>query len=382
VPLHRAAILCLTVATALTLWPATAARHPPPSANAGVAASRCARAIAQGAVCEAANKRAIELMNSADLEAATVVQDVQTGSLVAFVATSASNSARRDVRNLAVTAPVLPLSLTKMFLAASWWDRGLPDTRFDCLRSAAGRSAPEKVSMTIHEMIAIGCDLPAKQMATALRKSVGTKAVLADLNRFGFGPRPRSSLDNSFWAELAPDLRPRLLPASAYTLLSAGTKDPEWADTLSLGETKFIVTPLHISRFLQAVGNQGVMISPVARVEGSGNGALSVAQKHRIMQESAALRLQAALRDVVQRGSAQSISHTLDGTGWQIGGKTGTGPGPAPIGPHSDGWFAGLVFDPQGRARFTVATFVRHGGRGGGNAAMISAKLARFLIEN
>jgi cell division protein FtsI/penicillin-binding protein 2 len=236
--------------------------------------------------------------------------------------------------------------------------------------------------MTIHEMIAIGCDLPAKQMASALRKSVGTEAVLADLNRFGFGPRPRSSLDKSFWAELAPDLRPRLVPASAYTLLSAGTKDPEWADTLSLGETKFIVTPLHISRFLQAVGNQGVMISPVARVEGSGNGALSVAQKHRIMQESAALRLQAALRDVVQRGSAQSVSHTLDGTGWQIGGKTGTGPGPAPIGPHSDGWFAGLVFDPRGRARFTVATFVRHGGRGGGNAAMISAKLARFLIEN
>jgi len=45
----------------------------------------------------------------------------------------------------------------------------------------------------------------------------------------------------------------------------------------------------------------------------------------------------------------------------------------------TDGWFAGLVFDPQGKARFTVATFVRHGGRGGENAATISAQLARFL---
>jgi hypothetical protein len=33
------------------------------------------------------------------------------------------------------------------------------------------------------------------------------------------------------------------------------------------------------------------------------------------------------------------------------------------------GWFAGLVFDSSGKARFTVATFVRHGGPGGDNAA-------------
>lgn len=88
------------------------------------------------------------------------------------------------------------------------------------------------------------------------------------------------------------------------------------------------------------------------------------------------------MRAVVQRGSAQAIARTLDGTGWQIGGKTGTGPGPGTIGLQSDGWFAGLVFDPEGAARFTVATFVRLGGRGGENAAMISAQLARYLIEN
>ena len=41
---------------------------------------------------------------------------------------------------------------------------------------------------------------------------------------------------------------------------------------------------------------------------------------------------------------------------------------------------AGLY--PQGEARFTVATYVRHGGPGGENAAMISAQFARYLIEN
>jgi cell division protein FtsI/penicillin-binding protein 2 len=351
-------------------------------ADSGVANPSCARAMAQGAVCEAANKRAIELMNARGLEAATLVLDVPTGALLAFAATPASNVAAKGDEPLNVTTPVLPLSLTKLFLAASWWDHGLPDSTFDCIRSAT----PDKAEpMTIPEMIVIDCDLPAKQMAVALRKKVGADAVLADLERYGFGRRAKSSRDDSFWAQLAPEWRDTLLPANSYTFLSAETPDSKWADTLSLGETNFVVTVLHISRFLQAVGNKGMLLPPVARKEVSGadtSVANTAAISRRIMKEGTAVRLQTAMRDVVQRGSAQAIAHALDGTGWQIGGKTGTGPGPAPIGPQSDGWFAGLVFDPQGKPRFTVATFVRHGGRGGENAAMISAQLARYLIEN
>lgn len=338
--------------------------------------------MAQSAVCEAANKRAIELMNARGLEAATLVLDVSTGALVAFAVTPASNVAGKSDEPLNVTTPVLPLSLTKLFLAASWWDRGLPESSFDCIRSAT----PEKTEpMTIPEMIVIGCDLPAKQMAIALRKKVGAEAVLADLERYGFGRRAKSSRDDSFWAQLAPEWRDTLVPANSYTLLSAKTPDSKWADTLSLGETNFVVTILHISHFLQAVGNKGMLLPPVARKEVPGadtSVANTAAISRRIMKEDTAVRLQTAMRDVVERGSAQAIARALDGTGWQIGGKTGTGPGPAPIGPQSDGWFAGLVFDPQGRARFTVATFVRHGGRGGESAAMISAQLARYLIEN
>jgi cell division protein FtsI/penicillin-binding protein 2 len=371
-----------TLGAALTKADSGLAASPPSESLREASRAGCARAMAQGAVCVAANTRAIELMNARALEAATLVLDVQTGALVAFAATPGSNAPRKGVGQLNVTTPVLPLSLAKLFLVASWWDRGLPESSFDCIRSAAPEQ-PEP--MTLHEMIAIGCDLPAKQMAIALRKSIGAEAVLADLERFGFGPRSKSSRDDSFWAELAPEWRDKLVPTASYTLLSAKTKDSEWADTLSLGETNFIVTVLHVSRFLQAVGNKGMLLPPVARKEVSGGGntvSNTAAIPRRIMQENTAIRLQAAMRDVVQRGSARAIAHALDGTGWQIGGKTGTGPGPAAIGPQSDGWFAGLVFDPQGGARFTVATFVRHGGRGGGNAAMISAQIARHLIEN
>jgi len=50
---------------------------------------------------------------------------------------------------------------------------------------------------------------------------------------------------------------------------------------------------------------------------------------------------------------AKSASPILAGTGWSMGGKTGTGPdrnSKAP-GPGSDGCFAGLILDPQGKAQ-------------------------------
>jgi hypothetical protein len=61
----------------------------------------------QGAICDSANKRAIELMNARGLEAATLILDVQTGALVAFAATPASNAAPKGVGQLNVTTPVL-----------------------------------------------------------------------------------------------------------------------------------------------------------------------------------------------------------------------------------------------------------------------------------
>jgi cell division protein FtsI/penicillin-binding protein 2 len=334
--------------------------------------------MAQGVVCEAANKRTIELMKARGLEAATLVLDVQSGALVAFGAAPGSSAPGKGVEPLTLTSPVLPLSLAKLFLVASWWDRGQPDSSFDCIRS----SAPDKPErMTIRDMIVSGCDLPAKEMAVALRKKIGAEEVLADLERFGFGPRSKSSRDDSFWAELAPEWRDTLVPAASYTRLSAKTNDKEWADAFSLGETDFVVTMLHVSRFLQAVGNNGMLVPQVARKEADKPVANATANSHRIMQENTAIWLQSAMRDVVQHGSAQAIAHALDGTGWQIGGKTGTGPGLGSAGPLYDGWFAGLVFDPEGKARFTVATYVRHRGPGGENAAMISAQLARSLIE-
>jgi len=233
-------------------------------------------------------------------------------------------------------------------------------------------------------MLVGGSDSAGRQSAVALRKSAGTQKVLEDFARYGLVQRTGLSRDVNFWGELAPVWKGYLIPAPAYVSLTEETKDEEWAETLSLGETNMSVTALHISRFLQAVGNGGLLLTPIAREERSVTKS-NVSRREfnnpiRMMQESTALRLQSAMRDTVQRGTAESIAKTLQDTGWQIGGKTGSGPALLPKGDQVDGWFAGLIFDPQGRARFTVATFVRSGGTGGQNAAQISAALARYLI--
>ena len=397
---HRIALTFLTIVVALLLsWVANAARFSfcaiangtqntfprPTSANnandSALAASPCVNALKQHAVCVAANKRALEIMNVSRLKAVTVVQDVQTGALIAFAASQPSE--------LDVTTPIRPLSLSKLLIAESWWDNRQPESIFDSKGGDRDAQNPAYRSrVTVHEMLVGGSDSAGRQVAIALRKSAGTKKVLEDFARYGFGQRTDLSQGGSFWAELAPAWKTRLIPAPAYISLNEETRDAEWAEALSLGETDMSVTALHVSRFLQAVGNGGVLLTPIAREEQptpsftkSLSSRRTINSSIRVMEQSTALRLQSAMRDTVQRGTANSIAQALENTGWQIGGKTGSGPALLPKGPQIDGWFAGLIFDPQGKARFIVATFVRSGGYGAGNAAKISAELARYLIS-
>lgn len=343
------------------------------AADSGPVAYPCANALARAAVCTAANERALEIMREKRVEAVVVIQAVGTGGLVVFAASNPSD--------LDVATPVNPLSLSKLLVCASWWDHRQPDAHFDGTKPNEKNSVNPHVS--VDDIIVTGSDFGGKQMAIALRKSVGTKAVLEDLKRYGFGPRTGSSPDDMFWSEVNPRWKNRLIPSPAYVSLSDKTTDEEWADALSIGEIDMQVSALHVSRFLQAIGNNGVMLSPIAKDEQFAS--LAPSQEHenstRVMRSSTAQRLQSAMLDCVQRGTAKQIATALANTGWKIGGKTGSGTALLPMRPQVDGWFGGLIFDPENKARFTVAAFVRSGGLGGQNASMISAQLARWLID-
>lgn len=323
------------------------------------AASDCRQALAQHAVCETANSVAIHAMRQANVDAVIVMQDVSSGALVVFAASAPSR--------LDVSTAVLPLSLSKVFLAASWWDHKQPDFF---------QSPGSGESIDVHEMLVGGSDSAGRQLALALRKAIGTETVLSDLQRYGFNRD-----EESFWAEVRPQWKKRLAPQVAYSEL-ATLDDAQWASALSIGESNMVITALHVSRFFQAVGNRGLLCAPVARriTKTSKSGADGdCIGSTRIVQEETAGKLISALTDTVKRGSAKRISAALHHIGWTLGGKTGTGGrAGAPL-TAQDGWFAGLIFDQDGKPRYTVATFVRRGGLGSGHAADISVQVARYL---
>lgn len=189
-------------------------------------------------------------------------------------------------------------------------------------------------------MLVGGSDSAGRQAALTLRKSAGTAAVLEDLHRYGFN---RSG--ESFWAEVDGQWRKRLTPQPATAALAA-LDDATWSSALSIGESDMRVT-----KGLHPAANADCQ-APTGMVE-----------------EATARKLKAAALDTVKRGSAVRIAGALQDTGGRAG---------EPM-EKQDGWFAGLVFDPQGKARYTVATFVRRGGLGAGHAAATSVQLARFL---
>jgi cell division protein FtsI/penicillin-binding protein 2 len=137
--------------------------------------------------------------------------------------------------------------------------------------------------------------------------------------------------------------------------LAPDADDTEWGQVLSLGEDR-AVTPKQVSAFMRNIG-----------VGGAG-----------LFSEQTALRLRTALEGVVQRGTADTIKNALSGTGWRIGGKTGTGPGQC--GDHCDGWFASLLSDKD-KSRYVILVFIQGQGLGSGVAAHAAAAIAEYLVE-
>lgn len=97
------------------------------------------------------------------------------------------------------------------------------------------------------------------------------------------------------------------------------------------------------------------------------------------MRPETAKKLQRAMLATVDHGTGTAARGPMGGTGWRIGGKTGTA---QVAGQRDNGWFAGLIFDPRGEPRFSVVTFLEGGGPGGGQPTAISAAVAREIASD
>ena len=258
----------------------------------------------------ALSREAGEVLRQRRLDGAIVVRDVRSGRIRA---------------SLQPDAVLLPLSTVKLLLFASYLEHR--------------RGLPESIRPSPVTLIARGSDNAGRTLSLELRHALGEQVLLQDLARFGF-PACTSGR-----------------PADCTTL-GAPAADVDWANSMSLGEAGFRVTPLGMSRFLRAVANDGL--------DGG----------QRMMRAGTAAALRAAMLDTVQIGTARRVRDRL-GTAGRLGGKTGTGPARAH--PY-DGIFAGLAFDRRGVPRLAFVTYVRGGGPGGGAAAEISADLSRLAL--
>lgn len=330
-------------------------------------------------LCSGATRVAWRLLSEAGRPGAVVAQDVRTGALIAYAATGTANDAPLGIKQYAP-----PGSVFKLALAALWWESGMPDeTPLECPSSIevtpratisnSGNAAYGTLAAP-REVLVFSCNTAAVQMAQRMREELGSDAFVDAYGRFGFTPyasKSPSGTEQEFWATGSDRWRERMSPPPARIRISDETGKAEWAQ-LSIGQGPVDVTPLHISRFLQAIGNDGVMLPPTFEQRL----AAKPPRGERVMSEETAARLQAAMLEVVDRGTARRVSPRLRGTGWNLGGKTGT----AQVrGARDDGWFAGLIFDEQGEPAYTVAAYLRGGGPGGSGPATIAAGLAHYL---
>lgn len=89
------------------------------------------------------------------------------------------------------------------------------------------------------------------------------------------------------------------------------------------------------------------------------------------------MRLQEAMLTVVDSGTARSAQPRFAGTGWDLGGKTGS----ADVAgrPRADGWFAGLIYGPDDRARYTIVVYLQSGAPGGRLPSAIAGEMVQFM---
>lgn len=331
-------------------------------------------------LCRDATRHAWQQLRAAGRPGAVVVQHVGTGAVIAYAATGGADDPPLGIRRYAP-----PGSVIKLALAALWWESGLPEETMGCPASIqvtprasisnAGGFAIASVRVP-HGMLVPSCNTTAVMMAERMRERLGEDAFAQAYRRFGILPyadTPPRGLETDFWATSSAAWARRMSPPPARIRLSARTDAAEWAQ-LAIGQGPVDVTVISISRFLQAIGNRGVMLRPTLEWEHAEGEEVG-----RIMSEQTAARLQAAMRDVVEEGTARSVAPRLRGLGgWALGGKTGT----AQVqGAPDDGWFAGLIHGPDGAPRFTVVVYLRGGGPGGARPAAVAAEMTRFFAQ-
>jgi cell division protein FtsI/penicillin-binding protein 2 len=332
-------------------------------------------------LCAPATLEAHRLLEATGLKGTVIVQDVKNGALVAYAASGTASQTPFGIKRYA-----LPGSVFKLALAALWWDAGLPDQRLPCpAEIKVSDRAPVIRNFESHaypslelprEMLVVSCNTQAISMGITMRQRLGQDAFVDGLQRLGFAvyTDERPATPNDFWNSGNPAWVRRMSPPVNRVKVKTRWDPFEWAQ-MSIGQGPVDVTPIGVSRFISAIGNGGVMLPVTLEADRLDD----LPEGRQVMKPQTAQRLQTAMLEVVQKGTGVRALPILEGTGWTMGGKTGTAD--VRRGQVPDGWFAGLMHGPDGRALYSVVVYLQNGGQGGRSATPVAALMTRWMAQ-
>ncbi|MDQ3388711.1 MAG: penicillin-binding transpeptidase domain-containing protein, partial [Gemmatimonadota bacterium] len=224
-------------------------------------------------LCARPTRAAWEFLRATGKEGAVVVQDVSTGAVIAYAATGTPEDAPLGIKQYAP-----PGSVFKLALAALWWENELGDPPIPCpstirvserstISNFEGRARGTVIGP--RGMLVPSCNTAAVWMAAQMRERLGSEAFMDAYRRFGFEPYAEEAptdTTGSFWNTGSERWARRMSPPVNRVRIHEGTSVAEWAQ-LSIGQGPVDVTPIGISRFIQAIGNGGVRLPVTLETE-------------------------------------------------------------------------------------------------------------------
>jgi peptidoglycan glycosyltransferase len=239
-------------------------------------------------------------------------------------------------------------------------------------------------------ILAASCNSAFARMGT---EDVGPDNMIRTAEAFGFNEKPPIDLPAPAASAFPKSFGKRLQTLRSY-YASRGIEIPERPDPVyvtedsgklaqsSIGQNDVAATPLQMALVAAAVANDGVMMKPhvmkeIRDIDGNLVSRYEPAAWRRAMTSETAATLRAAMRGVVDRGTASALF--VDGL--ETGGKTGT----AQLGtevPSSHAWIIGFSGVPGETPSIAVAVIVEaQPGASEQTGGQVAAPIARSVIE-
>ncbi len=308
-----------------------------------------------------------------------VIKGVTDGQIYALNCYN-SKLSQAQIGDPAITNPFEPGSVNKVVTFAAALDKGLitPDTKI---------RVPETIQIGGHvvhdawghgwvDMSATGILAKSSNVGTLkIAQELGPDAFAAQLARMGLGTKTGIELPGEASGSVPPQ---KQWSATSFANLPIG-------QGLSM-------TMLQLVDMYQAIGNNGVMISPTIVAGTSKDGtftANSSQTRTQVMKSTTANTLKDMLRATMQGGGwdQDGTGKLAAITGYQVAGKTGTAQQvdtktKAYSQTATNSTFAGIV--PADHPKFAIAIWLddpANGGEGGDNAAPLFHDIASYAMR-